>query len=134
MRTDAPAWIHVQKSNSSPGPPVSSQPPLKGGPPRRRAPFRARRLKLAPKAFKIRPARPGRAGRGGVASLRCNAWIALETVMGNIDGGLSALADHLQARRGDILQAWRHAIDKDPTLTTSESLPRVELYDHIPAL
>ncbi|MHB8478349.1 MAG: sensor histidine kinase [Steroidobacteraceae bacterium] len=54
--------------------------------------------------------------------------------MRDVDGGFSALADHLQARRGDILQAWRQAIDKDPTLTTSESLPRVELYDHIPAL
>jgi signal transduction histidine kinase len=54
--------------------------------------------------------------------------------MGNVNEGLSALADHLQARRGNILQAWRHAIDRDPTLTTSEALPRVELYDHIPAL
>src|ERR1700722_1332440 len=96
--------------------------------------YRARRLKLPRKAFKIRPARPDVPAGAGVPAWPCTACTALETVMGNDNEGLSALADHLQARRGDILQAWRHAIDKDPTLTTSESLPRVELYDHIPAL
>ena len=54
--------------------------------------------------------------------------------MENSDDGLSGLADHLQARRDDILRSWRSAIKKDPTLTTSDSLPRVDLYDHIPAL
>jgi signal transduction histidine kinase len=47
---------------------------------------------------------------------------------------LYALADYLQARRDDILLAWRSAIRKDPTLTSSDSLPRADLYDHIPAL
>src|SRR5579863_4710987 len=96
--------------------------------------YRARRLKLPRKAFKIRPARPDVPAGAGVPAWPCSACTALETVMGNVNEGLSALADHLQARRGNILQAWRHAIDRDPTLTTSEALPRVELYDHIPAL
>jgi signal transduction histidine kinase len=48
--------------------------------------------------------------------------------------GLSGLADHLQARRDGILKAWRNMIKKDPTLTSSDSLPRADIYDHIPAL
>lgn len=54
--------------------------------------------------------------------------------MGNVDEGLSGLANHLQARREDVLSAWRKAIRRDPALTTSDSLPRIDLYDHIPAL
>jgi signal transduction histidine kinase len=54
--------------------------------------------------------------------------------MGTIDEGLSGLADFLQARREYILSAWRKAIQKDPSLTTSDSLPRADLHDHIPAL
>jgi len=54
--------------------------------------------------------------------------------MGNGDDRLAALADYLQTRRNDILQAWRNAITRDPTLSTSDSLPRIEFYDHIPAL
>jgi signal transduction histidine kinase len=54
--------------------------------------------------------------------------------MGTVDEGLSGLADYLQARREYILSAWRKAIQKDPSLTTSDSLPRADLYDHIPAL
>ncbi|HEY2530016.1 MAG TPA: sensor histidine kinase [Xanthobacteraceae bacterium] len=50
------------------------------------------------------------------------------------DDGLSGLADYLQARRGDILLAWRNVIKKDPTLSSSDSLPRADIYDHIPAL
>jgi signal transduction histidine kinase len=55
-----------------------------------------------------------------------------ETAMG--DEGLLELADYLQGRRSDILLSWRTAIRKDPALTSSDSLPRVDLYDHIPAL
>ena len=54
--------------------------------------------------------------------------------MANVDEGLTGLADHLQARRNDVLSAWRKAIQRDPALTTSDSLPRADLYDHIPAL
>jgi RsbT co-antagonist protein rsbRD N-terminal domain len=54
--------------------------------------------------------------------------------VGHFAEGLSALADHLHARRDEILRAWRNALKKDPALTTSASLPRIDLYDHIPAL
>jgi len=45
-----------------------------------------------------------------------------------------ALSAHLKRRRGAILQAWRHAVASDPTLTTGAALPRAQLHDHIPAL
>lgn len=54
--------------------------------------------------------------------------------MDNVDDQRCALADYLEARRNTILDAWRNAIRKDPALTTSDSLPKVDLYDHIPAL
>ena len=54
--------------------------------------------------------------------------------MGGNDIELCELARHLSTRREAILQSWRAAIRKDPALTTSDSLPRADLYDHIPAL
>jgi signal transduction histidine kinase len=54
--------------------------------------------------------------------------------MGDIDGELAAVAKHLSNRREAILQAWQSAIKRDPALTTGDSLPRVQLYDHIPAM
>jgi signal transduction histidine kinase len=47
---------------------------------------------------------------------------------------LTALARHLSGRRPDILQAWQSAVKRDPTLTTSDSLPRIQLLDHIPSI
>jgi signal transduction histidine kinase len=47
---------------------------------------------------------------------------------------LAGLAQHLISRREAILLAWRAAVKKDPRLTTSDALPREDLYDHIPAL
>jgi signal transduction histidine kinase len=47
---------------------------------------------------------------------------------------LSELARHLSGRREGILRTWRTAIRKDPALTTSDSLPRADIYDHIPSL
>jgi signal transduction histidine kinase len=47
---------------------------------------------------------------------------------------LTSLARHLNFRRDAILSSWRSAVKKDPTLTTGDSLPREDLYDHIPAL
>ena len=47
---------------------------------------------------------------------------------------LAALAAHLAARREDILQAWRKAVDRDPLLSTAASLPRSQLNDHIPVI
>jgi signal transduction histidine kinase len=54
--------------------------------------------------------------------------------MGDNSIELSELARHLSGRREAILQSWRTAIRKDPALTTSDSLPRADLYDHIPSL
>jgi signal transduction histidine kinase len=54
--------------------------------------------------------------------------------VGDIDVQLHALATYLSSRRAEILHTWRTAIQKDPALTTSDSLPQVDLYDHIPAL
>jgi signal transduction histidine kinase len=54
--------------------------------------------------------------------------------MSEINAELIALADHLKARREAILRSWRSAIKTDPALTTSDALPRADLYDHIPAL
>jgi signal transduction histidine kinase len=51
-----------------------------------------------------------------------------------LDKGLIALADHLRHRRDAILLAWRNAINRDPTLKSSDPLPYVDLYDHIPGL
>ncbi len=44
------------------------------------------------------------------------------------------LADYLHERRDAILRAWRSSVKNDPELTTSDTLPRADLYDHIPAL
>jgi signal transduction histidine kinase len=42
------------------------------------------------------------------------------------------LADYIGARRRVILELWRGAINRDPSLTSGDSLPRVQLFDHIP--
>jgi signal transduction histidine kinase len=47
---------------------------------------------------------------------------------------LAVLAQHVNSRREAILLAWRATVRKDPSLTTSDALPREDLYDHIPAL
>jgi len=52
----------------------------------------------------------------------------------DIHGELIVLADHVRDERGAILLEWYRAVKRDPTLTDGDSLPRSELYDHIPAL
>ncbi|MEP7281800.1 MAG: HAMP domain-containing sensor histidine kinase [Rubrivivax sp.] len=47
---------------------------------------------------------------------------------------LAALAAHLSSRRDAIVEAWRHAVVHDPGLTTSATLPRSQLTDHIPVM
>jgi signal transduction histidine kinase len=47
---------------------------------------------------------------------------------------VNALADHLAVRQEFILREWREAIKRDPTLATGDSLPKVQLLDHIPAI
>lgn len=54
--------------------------------------------------------------------------------MQGIQGEITALADHLSHRHEALLLAWRTAIKQDPDLTSGNSLPRSELFDHIPAL
>lgn len=44
---------------------------------------------------------------------------------------LTALATHLRARRRAILEAWRRAAERDPTLTTMSALSRAQFYDRI---
>ena len=53
---------------------------------------------------------------------------------GMIQQEIAVLADYLRGRQEALLLAWRSTIKKDPELTSGDSLPRSELYDHIPAL
>jgi len=47
---------------------------------------------------------------------------------------LAALASHLHARRADILAVWSRLVRLDPKITTSQTLSRVQFYDHIPGM
>jgi signal transduction histidine kinase len=49
-------------------------------------------------------------------------------------GDFIALADHLRDRRDALMLEWHRAVKRDPDLNQGESLPRAELFDHIPAL
>jgi signal transduction histidine kinase len=54
--------------------------------------------------------------------------------LSNPQSELIALAEYLRLHREAILIAWRNAIQRDPAITSGDSLPRSELFDHIPAL
>lgn len=54
--------------------------------------------------------------------------------MDDLPRELATLANHLSLHHEAILIAWRRAIQKDPSITSGDSLPRSELFDHIPAL
>jgi signal transduction histidine kinase len=54
--------------------------------------------------------------------------------MGEIADSGSSLAQYLSDRRSAILENWRAAIKRDPALNTGDSLPRSQLFDHIPAM
>jgi signal transduction histidine kinase len=54
--------------------------------------------------------------------------------MREIHGDLAALAEHLSDRREAMLLEWQRAVKRDPALTGGGSLPRAQLYDHIPAM
>ncbi len=54
--------------------------------------------------------------------------------MTEIGAELANLGRHLAGRREAVLRAWRGAVQRDPALTTGDSLPRSQVYDHIPAL
>jgi len=47
---------------------------------------------------------------------------------------LASLVSYLTARRSAILRVWRESVERDPELTTPNSLPRHQFNDHIPAL
>ena len=47
---------------------------------------------------------------------------------------LAAFADHLEARRDALLQAWANAAETDPKLTTAATLSRIQFFDHIPSM
>jgi signal transduction histidine kinase len=49
-----------------------------------------------------------------------------------IDSELNALAARLAARRKQLLQSWKAAVEADPELSTPSALPRRQFYDHIP--
>ncbi|MGZ5239913.1 MAG: sensor histidine kinase [Caldimonas sp.] len=44
----------------------------------------------------------------------------------------AALGAHFKARIPALLEAWRAAVAADPQLTTGDSLPRIQLVDHLP--
>jgi len=44
----------------------------------------------------------------------------------------AALGAHFRARAPALLEAWRAVIAADPQLTTSDTLPRAQLVDHLP--
>jgi signal transduction histidine kinase len=54
--------------------------------------------------------------------------------MGEIDVERLALAQYLNSRRTAVLEAWRNAIKRDPELVSGDSLPRAQLFDHIPGI
>ena len=54
--------------------------------------------------------------------------------MEDVQAELAALGLYLRARRDAILQVWQTAIKWDPKVSTGDSLPRVQLLDHIPSM
>lgn len=54
--------------------------------------------------------------------------------MSNPSRALAAVSAELRSRREAILEAWRQAVTHDPKMTTSATLPRAQLTDHIPIL
>jgi signal transduction histidine kinase len=47
---------------------------------------------------------------------------------------LANLADHLEARREQIVHAWGQAVESDPRLTTAATLSRSQFQDHVPEI
>jgi len=47
---------------------------------------------------------------------------------------LTALAQHLRAKRESLLAAWRQSVDADPHLTTASTLSKSQFIDHIPQM
>lgn len=47
---------------------------------------------------------------------------------------LAGFAEHLSTRKRIVMAAWRKSVDSDPAVTASDSLPRAQFNDHIPAI
>ncbi len=73
-------------------------------------------------------------GRSGFAQMRPTGAEPTMDPKQLTDEQLAQLATHLSTRRSIILHCWRMAIENDPELTASESLPRTQFNDHIPEL
>jgi signal transduction histidine kinase len=54
--------------------------------------------------------------------------------MDNVQLELAEIAGYLAGRREAVLQAWQLVIKRDPTLSTGDSLPRIQLLDHVPSM
>jgi signal transduction histidine kinase len=54
--------------------------------------------------------------------------------MQNTQDQLLAVAEHIRRRQEAILLEWQRTVRRDPELTQGDSLPRSELFDHIPGL
>lgn len=54
--------------------------------------------------------------------------------MQNSQEQLLAVAEHIRGRQEAILLEWQRSVRRDPQLSQGDSLPRSELFDHIPAL
>jgi signal transduction histidine kinase len=53
-------------------------------------------------------------------------------IANDIKADLAALAQHLAARRGQILRNWQRSVERDPELTSASGLSRSQFTDHIP--
>jgi hypothetical protein len=65
---------------------------------------------------------------------RCSTRQFGEQQVQEIQRDIASLAEHFSHRREAVLLAWQRAVKRDPALTNGDSLPRAELYGHIPAL
>jgi signal transduction histidine kinase len=54
--------------------------------------------------------------------------------MADVQSDLAALGTHLKSRREAILSVWRGTVQRDPALKSGDSLPRVQLIDHLPGI
>jgi signal transduction histidine kinase len=54
--------------------------------------------------------------------------------MTDLQNAVREIAQHMRARREAVLHAWRAAVKRDPEVTSGDSLPRTQLFDHIPAM
>jgi signal transduction histidine kinase len=49
-------------------------------------------------------------------------------------GSLGRLAQHLREQRAALLRAWREAVDRDPEISTADTLARTQFVDHVPRI